>query len=464
MSALAAEVNLQLNYPQWRAWEAAKPGNTVFLGWGRGVGKSEFLRVIWWSLIANRDGRLRRDALGKLRGIRIVVLMPTLKQFKDVHWARIIEMLTSDWAFLCAKLDAQSGQVKFPGGSFVKPFPASEYNARTALGLRADVLVIDECDDVPAGVYDAVAQPWLSEPWSLGMQLIAGTPNKGRHGLWWRTYQQGLLGEKLRSGAALDPIEGESAEETAARADALKTIFAFRGTYVDTPETVGADKAVKARATMPLATFKREWLADPDAGEGLVYSFDDSFHVREPPPLRSFVEFHVGMDHGSEDPGVLLLAGVLGHGADATLWLLDEWYERDVRNHVWDTRAKAWGHAKFWPDTSRRDRVADLRAMGLDVGEVDRGPGSVLAGIARVADLLFIRQHEDGTRWAKLYVSPKCKNTIHEFGLYRRKKHLDGTFDEEPQDKDNHAMDSLRYLVMGRFGAVPNVRHVAGGR
>ena len=54
---------------------------------------------------------------------------------------------------------------------------------------------------------------------------------------------------------------------------------------------------------------------------------------------------------------------------------------------------------------------------------------------------------------------PKCKNTIREFGLYRRKKLPDGTFSEEPEDRNNHAMDALRYLCMGRFGRLPNVRH-----
>lgn len=461
------EVTVQLNKPQREQFANLADHHTLFLGWGRGVGKSKFIRLLWWMLIAQHEYKLRRNALSPFRGIRVTVLMPTLKQFKDVHWSGILDELTGEWAWLGAKLDRTTGQITFPGGSTVKPFPASEYNARTALGLRTDVLVIDECDDVPAIVYDAVALPWLSEPWSLGIQIVAGTPNKGRHGLWWRTYQQGLLGARLRAGEELPPEEGESPLEHAARADAFKTIFASHATYRDAPETVSPRAVAKARAVTPAATFKREWEADPDAGEGLVYAFDAEFHVREAPPLSSFAEFVVGMDHGTVDAGVLLLGGIQGHGADARLWILEEHYESGIPNHIWDDRAKAWRFAKFWPDTSRADRIQDLRSFGLNVGETDRGPGSILAGIARVADLLFVREIERMgpafqpivERSARLYVAPDCKNTIREFGLYRRKRLPDGTFDEDPEDRNNHAMDALRYMALGRFGRMPNQRH-----
>lgn len=447
------DIQLPLNGPQRAAHAALQPGNTLFLGWGRGVGKSKFVRLCCWMLGAAYHNRVRTNALAPFRGVRITVLMPTLKQFKDVHWAGLADELNGDWSWLGAKLDRQSGQINFSGGSWLKPFPATEYNARTALGLRTDVLVIDECDSVPATVYDQVAVPWLSEPWSLGIQIVSGTPNMGRHGLWWRTYQQGLLGAKIRNGETPDGLD------EADRA-ALATIFPFRATYKDAPETVSAKAVAKAKATTLPATFKREWEADPDAGEGLVYPFEESFHVRAAPPETSFQEIHVGVDHGWVDAGVMLKVGIQGHGRDATAWVLDEWYQTETPNHVWNDRAAAWRSAKFWPDPSRPDRINDLRSLGLRIGDTDN---NLHGGIARVADMLFRRKQEHGDDWARLFVSPNCKNTIREFGLYRRKKHSDGTFDDEPEDKNNHAMDALRYAIVGRFGRAPNVRQVVSG-
>ncbi len=453
MAAPAASLDLALNLPQWRAAQAIAPRRTVFIGWGRGVGKSWFVRSQWYLLIAQHDGKVRTNALKPFKGVRVTVLMPTLVQFKDVHWSGIENELGpgGDWAFLGAKLDRQRGHISFPGGSWIKPFPASAYNARTARGMRCDVLSCDEYDDIDAGVYDAVAVPWLSEPWSLGIELLGGTPTRGRHGLWWRTLRDGRRGEQLRNGA-----EPESEDEKA-----LESVYAFHATYRDAPETVSPEAVRKARATTPPNTFKREWEADPDAGEGLVYPFEESFHVREPPDERTFREFIVGMDHGWVDAGVLLRGAVQGHGEDAALWLLDEYYESECPNHVWNERAAEWRYAHFWPDPSRPDRIADLRSLGIRVGETDN---DIHGGIARVADLLFIRQLESGDRYSRLYVSPRCKNTIREFGLYRRKKLPDGTFGEEPEDKFNHAMDALRYMAVGRFGRAPNVRHTASGR
>lgn len=475
-------VDLRLNKPQFTAQNVIfRPDGTVnrgvtcFLGWGRGVGKSWYRRQVWWQLIATFDYKLRREALKPFHGVRVTSLAPTLKQWKDIHWGGIIEELTGDgdWAWLNAKLDSQSGQIRFPGGSIVRPFPASAYNARTARGMRTDVLDADEVDDIDASVYDGVAVPWLSEPWSLQIELPGGTPTRGRHGLFWRNLSAGRVGQRLRDGASPEEVlSAEDIERYRSMLDdedagldevvsALKSIYAIHATYRDAPENVSKKAVARAMATTPPATFKREWEADADAGEGLVYPFDESFHVREPPPLETLHSYGVGMDHGWVDAGCMLFGGVQGHGADATLWITDEHYESECPNHVWDARAEAWSIATFYPDPSRPDRIDDLRRRGVRCESVDN---DILAGVARVAELMFIRQSEDGARWARLYISPKCKNLIRELGMYRRKKLPDGSFDEKPEDKFNHATDSLRYLAMGRFGRLPNYRHVAEAR
>lgn len=492
-SSARTTVDLRFNRPQFTTygWLFDDSGKvrrrrTVMFPWGRGVGKSWYRRQIWWTLVAQFDGKRRLDCPKPLKGVRITSMMPTLKQFKDVHGPDIQAELAPDgpWGFLRGKYDQSSGQVRFPGGSWVKPFPASAYNARTSRGMRTDVLDTDELDDIDAAVYDGVATPWLSEPWSLGLELPGGTPTRGRHGLWWRMLEATRLAARLRRGditdadalksaaaiAIRDVFEQLSPEEwpeglphdpEQAALAVLKTYFGRHSTYKDAPETVSPFAVARARATTPAATFQREWEANPDAGEGLVYAFDEEFHVREPPPNLRFRELLVGQDHGWTDPAVLLKGGVFGHGADAGLWVLDEHYESEVPNHVWDSRAKAWAGATFYSDPSRPDRINDLRMGGLTVGETDN---EIFAGLARVADLLHIRESETGERWSRLYVSPRCVDTIREFGLYKRKKLPDGTFVEQPEDKNNHAMDALRYMAIGRFGRMPNVRHTSSGR
>src|SRR6478735_10341327 len=74
------------NPPQKLAWQAVEKASrlTLTLAWGRGVGKSWFLRQFAWIQIAKHDGQLRTNALEPFKGVRIIFLCPTLQQFKDV--------------------------------------------------------------------------------------------------------------------------------------------------------------------------------------------------------------------------------------------------------------------------------------------------------------------------------------------------------------------------------------------
>jgi len=444
---------IAFNGPQSLVMRCVLPGRTIVIPWGRGVGKSWFIRRLAYLLIAQWEHRERQTPSGSVRGIRIVFLLPTFKMFRDVHSRAMLDELQNEFASLEASVDRTTFTVTFPGGSSIQVFPASDHGGQRARGIRADVAMVDEADDTDSEIYDGVVTPWFTEPWSLKIRIVSGTPKRGRHGLLFRLHEAGLKGRRIRAGRT----DGFSLEEL----DALARFYTVHATYKHAPQNVDQREVETARVTMPAATFDREYNCNFDAGEGLVYPFDEAFHVQEPPPLSSFREFIVGMDHGWVDAGVLVLAGIQGHGNDATLWLLDEWYESECPNEVWNERAKGWHFAKFWPDPSRPDRINDLRSAGLKVGETDN---DIHGGIARVADLLFIRSSEDGERRARCYVSPKCKNTIREFGLYRRKKRADGTFDEDPEDRNNHAMDAIRYLAVGRFGRGPNYRTLVSGR
>jgi phage terminase large subunit len=68
--------------------------------------------------------------------------------------------------------------------------------------------------------------------------------------------------------------------------------------------------------------------------------------------------------------------------------------------------------------------------------------------------MLVIRQREDTPRFARLHISPTCPNTIREFGLYRRKRDPRNreAFLDDIEDRNNHAMDAIRYAIFNRFG------------
>ncbi len=442
------------NKPQKQAWRVVDGAKrrSLTLAWGRGVGKSYFIRQLAWILVARHDGKLRDDALEPFKGVRIIFLCPTLKQWRDINAGGIEQELSGKWAALGGKINHSTWRIDFPGGSWIQPFPAAEYNARKGRGMRCDVILSDEVDDIEAAVYDSVCSPWFSEPWSFGLEIFSGTPRRGRHGLLFRNFEAGRKGQELRSGLTLATNENEQ----------LKKYFAFKATYKDAPGNVSAEEVAKAQALMMPSTFSREYEADFDSGEGLVYPFDSTFHVRKPPPLAAFSEFIVGVDWGYVDPACLLLIGIMGHGNDATAWVLSEFYETGCPDDRLQAKAKSWQFAQtFYCDPSQPKSIDMLKR----VVNATKADNDIEGGTSRVASLVFKRT-VNGQQIARLYVAPECRNTIKEFGLYVRKRdplNPEG-FLESPLDKSNHAMDALRYAIVGRFGRGHATKGVVSGR
>lgn len=448
MEAAAHECRIRLTGPQTLARRTLKPRTTTALDWGRGCGKTTFTLLLWAMLVAEHDGKPRGPA-GK-RGVRIVHLMPTFKQFRDVYAELIEEMFGPQGRFgwLCAKINRTTWHISFPGGSWIQPFGTREANR--SRGLRCDVTTVDEADDVEPSVLDGIVKPWFSEPWSLGILLVEGTPRRGRHGLLWREVLAGRQGKQGH--------------------------YSYHATYRDVPEHVSREYVEQVKADTPPAIFAREWECDFDSAEGLVYPmFDEAFHVR-PAPRAPWDEVLVGVDHGWEDPGVFLVVGVQGHGRDATLWVLEEIYEQHKEESWWIARAKEIRERyqrfplRWYGDPSRPDRV---RAIGnaASVRFYDAN-NAIEDGVSAVVDRMIIRVTETGEgdavqvrRHARLFVDPSCKNLLWEMRNYKRKpdpanrdRYLDAI-----EDKNNHAQDALRYLTFSRFGKPAATRIDSGG-
>lgn len=374
-------------------------------------------------------------------GVRIVLLMPTLEQAKKVHRVAMLHELETTWKFLGARINQTDWRVTFPGGSWIQWVTAER--AQLARGVRCDVVSEDEADDIAPDVRDAVVAPWFSEPHSLKIEIVGGTPRRGREGLLYRSYEAGQCGSPLA--------------------------YSVHATYRDVPETVDREYVERTRATIAPEIFRREWECDFTASEGLVYSdFLPDFHVREPPPGTVWREMLVGVDWGWNDPGVFLLIGVGGSGADAFAWVLRETYMRERPLDWWAADARQivgwYPQARWFCDPSRPDSAAYLKThAGAKLVDTDN---AIEDGIATVQNMLAIRTGPDGREHARLYVSPSCVHTIREMQLYRRKRDRKNPEQatDAPEDRDNHAPDALRYALHSRlgqaFGSKRSIAHV----
>jgi hypothetical protein len=441
-----------LTQPQYDAYQLIKPSTTTVLPWSRGNGKSWFQRFIAYDLISRYDG-VRINGRRR-KGVRIVWLMDTLKHFRDVHGALMREELSDNgrhgWGFLGGSVNKSTLRVEFPGGSWMQPFPALEHTGKSALGLRCDVVLADEVDDIPSRTFHTVAKPWMTEPWSLDLWLCGGTPRHGRHGLLYELYKLGL---------------SDAAEHARYR-----QVFADWGAA---PEIVSRAAVDDARANTPPAIFAREWECKFDHSEGLVYDiFDEDFHIRKPPENIGWSEVIVGVDWGYSDPGVFLVFGIQGQGEDAVAWLIEEHYHRELTIDQWASIAhdihRRYPAARWWADPSRPDSIRTIQRAGPVVKPADN---AIADGVQRVATMMMVHGQppepgETDNRWSRFYVHPWCRHTLEELRKYKRKPDRGDPdlYTDEFIDAYNHAMDATRYALFSRFGGPSATRHEWSGQ
>lgn len=401
---------------------------------------SWYARVLMWLLVAHWEYRVRtNEALKKTyRGIRIAFVMPTLAQFKRIGHAQAIlsELAPSgEWGFLGAEINRTEWQINFPGGSTVQVVSADSIDNNR--GLRRDVIVVDEADDVDIAAFESVLGPWFTEPVSLRQILITGTPRRGRFGLLWKAFRVWPYGD--------------------AEHEKLAGAHSFHATGYDCPDIVSRDWLDSERKSISPDRFAREYLCDFDSGEGLVYPFfDPAFHVRSPPRIALFHSFIVGVDYGFNDPSVFLVIGIAGAGRDTVCHVLREWYvigksATELAEIAIQINGSFPG-AKWYADHDPTNTKTIKDAAHVDIREADKG--KVEDGVSFVADAIFIREDNDGRRWSQLYVDPSCRHTIEEFGLYRRKRdprNSDRVLDDIDTSKNDHCLDAARYALVSRF-------------
>lgn len=185
------------------------------------------------------------------------------------------------------------------------------------------------------------------------------------------------------------------------------------------------------------------------AYEGLVYpEFDVDRHVfGKAPDMSRFKGVIAGVDWGYTNPGVILVGGI---DTDGRITVLHEEYQRKRSIEDWAAIAaqlkKTWGIGRFYCDPSEPDYIKAFNDAGCDAVQATN---RVLPGIQEVRSRLIVR--DDGQ--PRLKIARQAVNLIAEFGMYEWMTNRDGLKDA-PKKANDHAMDALRYAVLGAEDAI----------
>lgn len=203
--------------------------------------------------------------------------------------------------------------------------------------------------------------------------------------------------------------------------------------------------------------FEEQVRGRPTPKHGLVYkAFDVELHSRSWRPEWPLPSWKRGraFDFGYQDPYVVLW---IARDGDGRFYVYREFYRRhvltaDVVRHIadvegWDLEERDGGRVALAGGSARREHIslaslsdwdaserADLAKCGLRTRRANK---DVLPGVRSVVENL--RLQGDGR--PRIYIHPRCTNLLAEIGSYQWGK------DAEPVDKDNHALDALRYFV-----------------
>ena len=187
-----------------------------------------------------------------------------------------------------------------------------------------------------------------------------------------------------------------------------------------------------------------EGLGNWGIAEGLVYSnFEELDFNIEDIKKRPNVKSAFGLDFGyTNDPSAFIASLIDLNNME--IFIFDEHYQKAMSNKDIANMIKYKGYSKerIIGDSSEPKSIDDIKRQGIyRLKGARKGKDSILNGIQYIQDF-------------KIYVHPKCENTLIELSNYVWDT-KEGNVINKPIDDYNHLMDALRYSLEDiRLGGV----------
>jgi phage terminase large subunit len=179
--------------------------------------------------------------------------------------------------------------------------------------------------------------------------------------------------------------------------------------------------------------YRHEYLGEATGTGGSVFDNIEDFAITDE-LAESFDRCRYGLDFGfARDP----LAFVCMHydKKREILYIFDEIYQQQLKNRrAADLIREKVDRRRVIADSADARTIAEFSDMGINIYGAKKGPDSVEHGIKWLQERAKIRIDKR-----------RCPNTYREFVSYEYEKNKDGQFISAYPDKNNHAIDAVRY-------------------
>lgn len=338
-------------------------------------------------------------------------IAPTYRQGKMIAWKMLKNKAEELPEELVHKINESELYVKIGNDCQISIKGADKPDSLRGVGLGG--VVLDEYADMKPNVFSEIIRPTLID--SGGWAVFIGTPRGFNH--FYDLYMEAQNKEDWDS---------------------------FRFPTYENPY-VPDEEVDKEKEQMNADQFAQEYLAKFRKRQGLVYpEFERETHVVGSDEDRGTIIEKIGaLDFGYTNPAAFL---VIYKNEMGEYYVEKEWYRTGKTNaeigEYIKSDVEGKGISYIYPDPAEPDRIDELNTIGVPTREVNKGSGSVEAGINKVRNLLKSK---------KLYVDESCKNLISEFETYHYPEDKDTKLNKEAYEKpvkeDDHGMDAVRYAL-----------------
>lgn len=187
--------------------------------------------------------------------------------------------------------------------------------------------------------------------------------------------------------------------------------------------------------------YKIEGLGEWGIAEGLVFNNwqELEFNIEEMRNLtdsndRPLYNEVFGLDWGFSNHPSAVIACIVNERT-REIFVFDEIYKYKLTNQMIaeELTQHKLDKCLIVADSAEPKSIEEVRQFGITrIRPAKKGPDSVRAGIQKLQDY-------------RIYVHPRCVNTLVEFNNYAWAKDKDGKTLDEPADEYNHLMDAFRY-------------------
>ena len=350
-------------------------------------------------------GELLKAAIGG-KNRNCWYLAPTYQAAKEIAWSMLIDTIPEEYI---VKTNETALTLKLINGSIISLKGAEK--AQNLRGRSLDFCVLDEFSDMRPEAWYEVIRPSLSD--RQGSALFIGTPKGRNH--FYDLWASGLNKENDWQSFQYTTLEGGNVPESEVEA---------------------------ARIDLDERTFNQEYCAEFVTYSGLIYyAFSRELSVAD---CSDEGTLHIGMDFNL-DP----MSAVISVRRGEMLYAVDEivMYGSNTDEMVTEIKDRYPNrHIIVYPDPASRQRktsaggrtdLSILQNAGFAV-KAKKSHALVRDRINAVNSRLL---SSNGER--KLFVSPKCKQTIKSL---ERQTYKEGTSIPN-KDGFDHMNDALGYLV-----------------